>query len=88
MPATDDVRDNAAEHRFELSEGGETAIAEYRREGDRIVFTHTKVPPAMEGKGVGSRLVAGALAQARAAGLEIEAQCSFVAAYMRRHPDA
>ncbi len=87
MPHTEDVRDNTAKHRFELSVDGETAIAAYRRDGDAIVFTHTEVPSALEGKGVGSKLVAGALAQARAASLKIDPQCSFVAAYMKRHPD-
>ncbi len=86
---TDDtVHDNAAEHRFELSVESDTAIAEYRRDGDTIVFTHTKVPAALEGKGIGSKLVAGALSQARARGLKIDPQCSFVADYMKRHPEA
>ena len=86
---TDDaVHDNTAEHRFELTVKNQTAIAEYRRDGDTIVFTHTKVPAALEGQGVGSKLVAGALAQARAKGLKIDPQCSFVADYMKRHPEA
>lgn len=83
----DHVTDNRAAGRFELSERGETAIAAYVREGDVIVFTHTQVPPALEGHGVGSRLVAGALAQVRAAGLKVVPACSFVAAYLQRHPD-
>ena len=82
------VIDNRAAGRFELTEDGETAIAAYTREGGSIVFTHTEVPPALEGHGVGSRLVAGALAQVRAAGLTVVPACSFVAAYVRRHPDA
>lgn len=82
-----EVHDNAARGRFELSEGGETAIAAYTREGDAIVFTHTEVPPALEGHGVGTRLVKGALAQVRAAGLKVVPACSFVAAYVQRHPD-
>ncbi len=85
--AMTEVHDNAARGRFELSDGGETAIAAYTREGDAIVFTHTEVPPALEGQGVGTRLVKGALAQVRAAGLKVVPACSFVAAYVQRHPD-
>ena len=85
--AMTNVHDNTARQRFELSEQGETAIAAYSREGDAIVFTHTEVPAALEGKGVGTRLVQGALAQVRAAGLKVVPACSFVAAYVERHPD-
>lgn len=83
-----DVIDNAAAHRFELPVDGGTAFAAYRREGDTIVFTHTEVPPALEGQGIGSSLIAGALAQARARGLKVVPACAFVAAYVRRHPEA
>ena len=82
------VIDNTAAGRFELTDQGETAIAAYVREGDAIVFTHTQVPPALEGQGVGSRLIAGALAQVREAGLKVVPACSFVAAYVQRHPEA
>ena len=83
-----DVIDNTAAQRFELHVDGGTAIAAYAREGDRIVFTHTEVPQALEGQGVASRLIAGALAQVREAGLKVVPACAFVAAYPRRHPDA
>jgi uncharacterized protein len=82
-----DVRDNEALHRFELVEEGRTAFAEYRMEGEVLVFTHTIVHPALQGMGVGSRLVRGALEQVRSRGLKIRAQCSFVAGYIARHPE-
>ena len=81
------VHDNPAEHRYELAVDGQTAFAAYQREGDALVFTHTEVPPELEGRGVGSRLVAGALAEVRAKGLKVVPQCPFVAAYMERHPE-
>jgi uncharacterized protein len=83
-----DVRDNPAQHRFELETDGEIAVAAYRREGDTIVFTHTVVPEAMRGKGIGSRLIAGALAQVHGQGLKVVPDCPFVAAYLQQHPDA
>jgi predicted GNAT family acetyltransferase len=36
------------------------------------------VPPELGGKGVGSRLIKGALDQVRADGLKVIAQCQFV----------
>jgi predicted GNAT family acetyltransferase len=83
-----DVRDNRAEQRFELTVDGAIAIAAYERDDDAIVFTHTVVPEALRGEGVGSRLIAGALAQVREQGLKVVPQCPFVAAYLRDHPDA
>lgn len=83
----DKVRDNRAEQEFELSVDGTKAVAAYQLEGERIVFTHTVVPPEIEGRGVGSKLVRGALDQVRDRGLKVIAQCSFVRAWIDRHPE-
>lgn len=83
-----DVHDNRGESRFELTVDGESAVAAYERDGDTIVFTHTVVPEALRGQGIGSRLIAGALAQVRGEGLKVVPQCPFVAAYLRDHPNA
>ena len=80
------VRHNRAEQEFELDTDAGRAVAAYQREGDVIVFTHTQVPPAAEGRGVGGRLVRGALDQVRDEGLRVIAQCTFVAAFIDRHP--
>lgn len=82
-----EVHDNAERHRYELAVDGGRAIAAYERIGDVLVFTHTEVPPELEGHGIGSALVAGALADARARGLQIVPQCPFVAAYVERHSE-
>jgi len=49
----------------------------------------SKEPGAVhdEGKGFASRLVGAALADARARGFKIVPACSFVVAYVRRHPE-
>ena len=81
------VRDNRAEQEFELDVAGARAVAAYQLEGERIVFTHTLVPAAIEGRGVGGRLVRGALDQVRDCGLKVVPQCPFVAAWIDRHPE-
>lgn len=83
----DRVHDNRAEQEFELTVDGERAVAAYQLEGDAIVFTHTIVPPAIEGHGVGSKLIRGALDQVRDRGLKVVPQCRFVAAWIARHPE-
>lgn len=81
------VRDNRAEQEFELEIDGHRAVAAYQLEGDRIVFTHTKVPHAIEGRGVGSKLIRAALDSARDQHLKVVPHCPFVAAYIERHPE-
>jgi len=80
-----DVRHNPAENRFELEIDGSLALAEYRLADGVMTFTHTESPPALQGRGAASKLIHGALLQARAQGLKVRATCSFVVAYLKRH---
>ncbi|WP_404373562.1 GNAT family N-acetyltransferase [Sphingomonas sp. MMS24-J45] len=81
------VIDNKAEAEFELVVSGKRAVAAYQMEGDTIVFTHTIVPKALEGRGVGSKLIRAALDSARDRGLKVIPQCPFVAAFIEKHPE-
>ena len=82
------IRDNPERHRFEADLGdGSIAIAEYTLPKGKIMFTHTEVPPAHEGQGIGSALIRFALAAARERGLEVIPICPFFAAYIKRHAE-
>ncbi len=81
------VRHNAALSRYELDSDHGLAIAVYHQQGDRLVFTHTEVPGADKGKGVGSQLVREALDDARRRGFKIVPACSFVVDFVRRHSE-
>ncbi|SKA37076.1 hypothetical protein SAMN02745126_05879 [Enhydrobacter aerosaccus] len=81
------VKHNVDLSRYELETQHGMAIAVYRQQGDRLVFTHTEVPPEDEGQGIGSRLVRGALDDARRNGFKIVPACSFVVDFVRRHPE-
>ena len=84
----DSIHDNPDRHRFELDLGdGTLAIAEYNLLRGKIVFTHTEVPPAHEGQGIGSALIRHALGAARERGLQVIPICPFFAAYIKKHPD-
>jgi predicted GNAT family acetyltransferase len=81
------VVDNPAENRFEALVDGKLAIAEYVRRGsDMIIFTHTFVPPEIEGRGIANALARFALAQARREGLRVVPRCHFFEAFIQRHP--
>lgn len=82
------VRDNVEKHRFEIDLGdGSFAIAQYTLREGKIMFTHTEVPPAHEGKGLGTLLIKSALASARERGLKVIPICPFFAAYIKKHPE-
>jgi predicted GNAT family acetyltransferase len=81
------VQHNAAQSRFELSLEGELCVADYRLRDGVMRLTHTEVPRALEGRGIASALIRTALDHARTQGLKVDPQCSYAAAYMRRHPE-
>ncbi|MFE0755099.1 GNAT family N-acetyltransferase [Inquilinus sp. NPDC058860] len=82
-----EVADNPALSRYEMVVDGVTAFVEYRREGDVVALTHTEVPKALSGRGVGTALARGTLDRIRAAGLTVRPLCPFIAAFIERHPD-
>ncbi len=86
------VERNEEQRRFEIALDGKVALADYhlREAADgtpEIVFPHTEVPPEFEGRGIGSKLVRGALDYAREQGLRVVPACPFVAAYIQRHEE-
>jgi len=81
------VRHDVARHRYELDVDGGLAVAEYyERDGARI-FTHTEVPRQSEGRGIAAKLVRAALDDTRRAGFKIVPACSYVVAFVARHPE-
>ena len=80
------VRDNAERKRFEIDLGdGSFAFADYNLLAGKIMFTHTEVPEAHGGKGLGTALIRAGLAAARERGLKVIPICAFFAAYMQKH---
>lgn len=84
-----DVIDNPAQHRFELAlDGDDIAAAYYRRDDNgHLVLTHTEVPGAYGGQGLGSTLARGVFELARARGEKLVLKCPFMAGWYARHPD-
>lgn len=78
---------NRSEQEYSLDVDGGRAVAAYQREGDTVVFTHTGVPPELEGRGIGSRLIRAALDDVRDQGLRVIPQCPFVRAFIAKHPE-
>lgn len=75
----------SAATRHARQDGRVLGRAEYQKTASLVVLTDTEVDDSMEGEGVGSRLVAGALDDVRGQGLAVLPLCSFVKAYIGRH---
>ncbi len=82
-----EVIHNQEEHRFEITTDGHVAVLDYMLKGEIMIFTHTGVPPAIGGRGLGSKLVKTGLDYARENRLQIRSLCWFVSKYIRRHPE-
>jgi predicted GNAT family acetyltransferase len=82
-----DVRNNEAESRYELAAGGALAIAGYRMQDGAVAFTHTEVPEELEGRGIATQLIDGAVEDVRRRGLKMVPLCGFVRHYVDTHPE-
>ena len=83
-----EIRHNEEESQFETTVEGHTALAAYDlEEPNRIVFTHTIVPEALSGRGIGAAIVKHGLNHAREQKLIVVPQCSYVAAFIKRHEE-
>ena len=80
-----EVINNRADHRYELAVDGHIAATYYAVADGVITFIHTEVPPELGGKGIGSKLIRGALDLVRADGLKVIAQCPFVKAFIDKN---
>jgi predicted GNAT family acetyltransferase len=78
---------NESQQRFEMALDGQVAFAAYRIDGNRMVFTHTEVPPPFRGQGIARKLVLAGLKVASDRNLQIVPLCSYVAHVLREHPE-
>ena len=75
--------------RFERAgDDGAYGTLAYDRADGEVALTHTVVPQALEGQGVGSELVRAAIAWAHEEKLKVVPVCSFVQSWLERHPGA
>lgn len=82
-----EVRHNTTERRFEIDVDGIVSVLDYELNDGRIIMTHTYVPPELRGRGLAEKLVRAALLHAQNAGLNVVPACSYVAAFVARHPE-
>lgn len=80
------IEHNIAQNRFEWTEDGTLSVLDYVLQDNVMTITHTGVPEAVGGRGIAGDLTQVALDTARANGWMVRPQCSYAAAYIKRHP--
>jgi predicted GNAT family acetyltransferase len=80
------VVDNAAAQRFEAMVDGALCVLDYRIRGKTLSLDHAGVPDAVGGRGIAAALTQHALDSARERGMVVAPNCSYVAAWIKRHP--
>ena len=66
---------------------GVEAWLRFRRDGERMVITHTSVPEAIGGRGIAGQLTQAAFEHARAEGWKVQPDCEYAAGWAERHPE-
>ena len=81
-----EVRKDAARSRYELVEDGTViGIADYRVQGDVVVFHHTVIDRDRRGHGLGAVLIQGALDDVRPTGRKVVPVCWYVGEFLDTH---
>lgn len=78
---------NNEEQQFEMGLDDGLALLEYTRKDDKIYLTHTEVPKAQQGNGIGTKLVRHTLDYLRSQNITAVPLCSFVQHFINEHPE-
>ena len=82
-----ELKDNQTQHALELWVEGQRSFIGYEIEGDKIYLMHTEVPEEQSGQGIAADLVEKAFLYLEAKNLKVVPACSYVRAFLKRHPD-
>ncbi len=89
LPIDAEVRENAAQHRFERSIHDKAIAAAYYRAAadNKLVFVHTEVPAEFSGQGIATALAHGTFELLRQSGRKAELTCPFMVHFADTHPE-
>src|ERR1700675_2013539 len=80
------INHDTGAHRFTTEVDGSQGELDYTLADGVMTITHTRVPPAIGGRGIAAQLMEAALSAARAAGWSVNPACSYAKSYMEKHP--
>ncbi len=84
---TIEITHEPAAQRFVALVEGQECVIDYRLSGTTMTITHTGVPASLGGRGIASELARFALEGAKAQGWKVVPACSYVSAWIEKHPE-
>lgn len=81
------IQHDPAAGRFSTTADGHEARLDYQLQEGWMVIRHTRVPAAIAGGGVASRLTRAAFDHARDQGWKVRPACAYAAGWAERHPE-
>lgn len=82
------IEDNRERSRFEVFVDTSLAgFTDYHAQPGLVTLLHTEIDPAFEGRGIGTRFVAGVLDELRGRDERVLPVCPFVRAFLQRHAE-
>ena len=81
------ITNNEKKPRFETKLGDEFAYIDYRWHKGDIVFMHTFVPQAGQGKGIAGKLAKFALEYVKEKNLKMKLYCPYMTTYVEKNPE-
>lgn len=82
-----EVIHNEAENRFETWVDSQLSKLDYSIHGSTILMLHVGVYPDHRGQGIAGKITKVGIEYAKEKNLRVIPMCSYVAAYIRRHPE-
>jgi len=82
-----DIQHDTVGGRFFAVVDGFQCVVDYELAGARMSVNHTRVPTQLEGRGIAAALVKQTLEWAKTQDLQVVPVCSYVSAYLQRHPE-
>lgn len=73
--------------RFVAVVEGQECVIDYRLSGTTMTINHTGVPASLSGRGIASQLARFALDEAKQRGWKVVPACSYVSAWIEKHPE-
>ena len=82
-----EVINNVQQNRFEFHIDRRIAKIIYEIKNDKYYLVSTQVPKELSGQGIGSKLIKETLEQIENMGFKVVANCPFIQAWFKRHPE-
>jgi len=81
------ITKNEKARRFEALVNGETAFLRFHMDVETMHLLYVEVPIAARGHGVAAEMTKHVLDYARKHGFKVVPVCSYIKAYLQRHPE-